>query len=77
METGETVTLKNNAGEEVTVEWPFTDRKPNVITDASLAEIVFDKPGIYQVRAQRTDWRSVFLIVRENGFLTSTSSQTP
>jgi len=66
---GRAVTLHNRTGETVTVEWPFTTRPADTIAPGGTAEVAFGKPGIYQVRARRTDWRSVFLIVRENGYL--------
>lgn len=69
LETGEMITLENHTGESVTIEWPFTDREPDMIGPEASVQLVISAPGIYQVRAKRTDWRSVFLIVRENGYL--------
>lgn len=65
----DTFRIQNMTRETVVLEHPFSDRTLDSLDSGESIEFSFKKPGLYQIRAQRTDWRSVFVAVEKGGFV--------
>lgn len=63
------VEIRNSTDKPVTVEVSSESIAPLIIPPNETKTTTINEPGIFQLRARTTAWRSVFLIVEKNGYL--------
>ncbi|MCB1237421.1 MAG: hypothetical protein KDM91_20315 [Verrucomicrobiae bacterium] len=70
LNAGEAMEIRNGASEAVTLEFPHSLIPNQTIQPGKSVAVIFEKAGIHQIRAQRTDWRSVLVIAERGGYVT-------